>query len=89
MVAPWPLRSRAWSPPSGNLGTTVLAKMFPCTTCNLVLRVTKLLKKVHLLVLLKETQEKVFGEWVSDRGEVKGVMEALRGRYRKLGLIFG
>ena len=54
VAAPWPLRSRAWSPSSGNLGTTVLAKMFPCTTCNLLKIEEKLLlKKVHLVVLLK------------------------------------
>ena len=42
------------------------------------------------MVLLKKTQEKVFGEGLSDRGEVKRVMEAFRSRYRKLGgLIFG
>ena len=43
-----------------------------------------LLKKAHLLVLLKQTQEKVFGEGFTDRGEVERGMEGVRSRYRKL-----
>ena len=67
MAAPWPLKSRAWSPSSGSFGTTVLATMFPWNTCKLgngggheeyVV--------VHLLVILEETQEEILGEGFGD-----------------------